>query len=359
MPRGPRALSSPRWLLLASAAGALLVLATCKVNLGDDKVYSCATDADCAGGGFVCAPAGGYCCKPSGDEVCDGIDNDCDGRVDNRNVSETCNGEDDDCDGTVDNGFDLQSDSKNCGTCGHVCKAAELCAGGACELQKEADCSDGLDNDSNGKTDCLDPACDARSCGLSCVCGSLGKHEVACANGADDDGDMATDCADDDCLGKSCGAGCQCAAGGVKRETSCFDALDNDGDGKLDCGDTDCDGGACTQAPLFWTCSTGGCKCNGGAQVAEAGPVRCSDDVDNDCNGVKDCAETSCDMQPCNADGGCLCTSKKKKETACDNLLDDDGDGAADCADTDCPASTPCLKPDGGTGACSATKTCG
>lgn len=36
-------------------------------------------------------------------------------------AEETCNGVDDDCDGEVDEGFNLSTDNNNCGACGAVC----------------------------------------------------------------------------------------------------------------------------------------------------------------------------------------------------------------------------------------------
>ena len=48
---------------------------------------------------------------------------------------EICDGADNDCDGVIDNGFDLQSDASNCGACGVVCDAANatsFCGGGLC-----------------------------------------------------------------------------------------------------------------------------------------------------------------------------------------------------------------------------------
>jgi len=46
-------------------------------------------------------------------------------------MTETCNMRDDDCDGVPDNGFDLTTDSMNCGTCGSAC--AGTCIGGMCD----------------------------------------------------------------------------------------------------------------------------------------------------------------------------------------------------------------------------------
>ena len=57
--------------------------------------------------------------------------------------------------------------------------------------------------------------------------------EFDCTDGVDDDGDGDTDCADFDCFGN---AGCALA-----QETSCDDGQDNDGDGLVDCDDCDCD----------------------------------------------------------------------------------------------------------------------
>ncbi|MGV3620997.1 MAG: hypothetical protein ACO1OB_09270, partial [Archangium sp.] len=100
-------------------------------------------------------------------EMCNGLDDDCDGQVDEGQMNETCgvgecvrsvsscvdggtamctpgdpvtelcNGKDDDCDGTNDNGFDLTADRMNCGTCGNVCNlphASSDCTGSACRV---------------------------------------------------------------------------------------------------------------------------------------------------------------------------------------------------------------------------------
>lgn len=350
-----------RVTLVSLAVGALLGFATCQVNLTDEIRYTCASDADCGGGGYKCALSGAkaICCKPSGvDDTCDGKDNDCDGLIDNTGNSEICNGVDDNCDGKVDEIFDLKSDPNNCGSCKFACKTQEPCVGGVCVPRKEIDCFDGVDNDENGKIDCLDPSCELRQCGAACLCKGLKKTEALCSDNTDNDGDGAKDCQDPDCVDQACRTGCTCVADGGQSETGCTDGIDNDGDALIDCLDPDCVGRFCTPPQLYFSCTpTLQCKCNGSVQVSEVGSVRCRDGIDNDCNGVTDCGEMTCGGQSCSPDGGlnCECVMGNKKEKDCTNGVDDDGDALVDCADSDCPAGTVCHA-DGGM--CSGTKTC-
>ncbi len=68
---------------------------------------------------------------------------------------EVCNGLDDDCDGVVDNGFDLTTDPNNCGSCGNVCfapNASTGCTNGNCVIVA---CAPGfIDCDGNFSNGC-------------------------------------------------------------------------------------------------------------------------------------------------------------------------------------------------------------
>src|SRR5262249_3355734 len=120
---------------LGTIACSLVVLAVgCHVTLPDDEPYACVTDYDCGGGGYKCidVPAK-HCCLATGPEVCgNGLDDDCDGNADGKGRVEVCNGFDDNCDNRVDEGFNLVSDRMNCGACGNVCKASEVCSSSKC-----------------------------------------------------------------------------------------------------------------------------------------------------------------------------------------------------------------------------------
>jgi subtilisin-like proprotein convertase family protein len=166
-----------------------------------------------------------------------------------------------------------------------------LCVCTACEFG--AGCIDGMDNDTDGLTDCADDDC---TTDVRC------SAESACADGGDSDLDGLTDCADDDCDGIS-----TCEYG---FEHSCADGIDNDADGNSDCDDSDCVATA--------TCTP---------------ETSCSDGVDNDADTFTDCRDLGC-----NRVGVC----EYGTEVSCYDSADNDGDGLTDCADANCNGTLPC-----------------
>ena len=314
------------------------------------------------------------------DEVCDGLDNDCDGQIDEdlgttecglgvcthtapncvdgeiqvcdpmEGVDlEDCDGLDNDCDGETDEDL-LHADDGQCSAEGVCSLAAKLdcvdeewvCYYGDLAAWEEAEHTcDGLDNDCDGETDEEVVGGDDAGCALEGVCSE--GVEVACTGGV-----WA-------CLYKQ-------VAGYEMPEVTC-DGLDNDCDGEADEGLT---------VPPFGTCpSAGVCQdmalavCAGGQWACDYSGVTgyeeeesACDGLDNDCDGETD--ENLADKEPdpsCTSHGVCsegvkvACIDGDWKcdysgvlgwepvETACDNL-DNDCDGEADeawtCLDVAC-----------------------
>jgi parallel beta-helix repeat protein len=102
--------------------------------------------------------------------------------------------------------------------------AYEYCEGAECTAVVE-DCTNQIDDDGDGDTDCDDIDCASYP-----ACQTAAED---CENGIDDDGDGDTDCDDSDCAGTAV-----CQAGGE----DCENGIDDDGDGDTDCDDADCAG---------------------------------------------------------------------------------------------------------------------
>jgi phospholipase C len=144
-----------------------------------------------------------------------------------------------------------------------------------------AECTDGVDNDEDGATDCADTGCAAQSFCLAMHDGGMPPNdafvppatETNCTNGVDDDVDGATDCADSDCA-TAC------------RETSCTNGIDDDLDGAIDCRDSDCHADPACQ---------------------ETTAALCHDGVDDDGDGAIDCDDSGCTtFREHRCSGGCV-----------------------------------------------------
>lgn len=97
----------------------------------------------------------------------------------------------------------------------------------------------------------------------------------------------------------------------------CRGDVDEDEDGLVDCADPDCDGRAC--GPRGELCGSGACAC------PFANETHCGDGHDDDCDGLRDCDDPDCA-------GATWCMA----EANCGDGLDDDRDGQADCGDPGC-----------------------
>lgn len=187
-------------------------------------------------------------------------------------IAELCNGIDDDCNGPVDNGFDLLGDEANCGVCGQSCAAGLACCNGSC----------------------VNTATDATNCG---TCGSWAGEGLSCCGG--ESADLRNDPMNCGACGRTCGAGRACCDG------VCTDT----GRDALHCGSCDdsCSSGqACCQSACRAPSSE---LCQGCAQDCEAlGQVCCMGacvDTDEDTASCGACGRT-CEPGDLCCDGTCV-----------------------------------------------------
>ncbi len=190
-------------------------------------------------------------------------------------------------------------------------------------------CDDDIDNDSNGLTDCGDPACMATAACPPPIA------EV-CGDGIDNNGDGLVDCADPACTNTK---GCS--------PENCIDGIDNNSDGLIDCTDPVCVDNSNCQTPPVEICDDG--LDNDGDGLVDCGDPKCaehsscyqpaveencSNGVDDNGDGYIDCADTQCMNRS-------ICLAE-----ICSNGLDDDGDGKIDCADSECSSDPACNIPE-------------
>jgi len=256
---------------------------------------------------------------------------------------EQCNYRDDDCDCLIDEGFDLETDTENCGACGTRCSyphGLPGCADRECFLAQCAqgwdDCDDeeqnGCETDITTVSDCgeCDHACQFAHAGASCLGGS-------CVMGACDM--YFKDC--DNLANTGC-------------EIFYMDDEQNCGDCNIRClyanGTGICLGGVCrldTCLPDFQDCDANelnGCEAN-----LLTDPMNCNG-CGNDCpsaGGTPVCEDGSCGVSDCNpgwADcdlDGITCETNTAADPGncggCGNVCDFAGDHATfQCVNSSC-----------------------
>jgi hypothetical protein len=367
----------------------------CGSNIGECAQGTTA----CVGGKVVCNGA-----KPPTTEICDAKDNNCDTIVDSFSeacyppptgcnlatgvclgickigtrfcsaglwsgctgyqgpMPDLCNGLDDDCDGVVDNGL------ANTCTDYSTCQTYTTCA--PCPPKPDEVC-DGKDNDCNGTVDdkvpgvgdpcgsvvgeCKQGTWACENGAMVCKSGGAGTPEVC--DGKDNDCNGAVDdnvpgegdpcwpagyTPPASCTGSSCGECTQgkkkclnggfVCLGGIGPQPEICDGKDNDCDGTTD-ESAECPGGSvCIEGQCLLPCTGGEFSCPGGSKC-----------VNNYCVPDK-CAKVTCQPSERCVDGKCVekcasvtCAEHEKCEPATGLCVDDS------CYSKGCPSGETCV----------------
>ena len=268
---------------MAGTTRCVMGAVTCVGGVSPSTETCDGTDDDCDGttdegnpqGGRVCGVATGLC--DTGREVCTAGALVCVGEV--GPVAEVCNGLDEDCDGAIDEGN--PGGGAACGDTTGACEAGMLtCIDGAVtcmgDIGPRDELCNGVDDDCDGSTDEGDPEAGA-------LCGTdVGR----CSPGT-----------------QRCMAGTLSCEGAIGPRAETCDATDEDCDGSVDEGNP---GGGASCGTTTGECTAGMQVCRTGTLVCEGGTpprVETCNMRDDDCDGATD--ETfsfATDVRNC---GGC------------------------------------------------------
>ena len=304
----------------------------------DEGVNTQTDPNNCGACGVVC-PNGSGCingiCAPCTDNDQDGYTT-CDGDCDDSNLNvnpgtvDICDGVDNNCDGIIDEG--LAYDVMNCGACEVVCPAppnsSAYCTDGICGFFCDPDYADCDGDPVNGCETYLLSNANCGGCNLPCPQGTT------CSNGI--------------CV-STCSIDADCPSGMICQNGICVpDCPDADADGYTTC-DGDCDDTNASFNPGAMD------DCNGNDNNCD-GII--ANSVDQDADGFTSCAgdcdDTNAQVWPGATE---ICDGL---DNDCDGLLDEDGicppsctDGiqngqetGVDCGGPDCPPCQQCTDND-------------
>lgn len=151
--------------------------------------------------------------------------------------------------------------------------------------------------------------------------------EANCTDGIDNDGDTVTDCGDADCYKDS--PACKPDGGPEGSDARCSDWIDNDMDGAADCEDDECKADHITACQGSWN------KKKGGAGI-EVTSVVVGEKSAGQAQGGQGGLGTSGSFDPRERIGMGNDKDGERNDDLCSDGIDNDNDGKTDCQDVGC-----------------------